>query len=177
MGTVILLRALTFGRVAIPVKLWRAGRAEKVSFRQVHEASGTRVRQALWREPGEALDLEGSGAEELVPEKAASDAVIPFPAQPQAVEVSRSELAKGYEYEPGRFVVLSRNEMESISPRTAHETQILDSCSWRKSTRDTSRSLTTRRRTKVEYRLSAGSFLQLAAHESRVRERRAAGLR
>jgi non-homologous end joining protein Ku len=52
--------------------------------------------------------------------------VIPFPAQPQAVEVSRSELAKGYEYEPGRFVVLNRDEMESITPRTAHEMQILE---------------------------------------------------
>jgi DNA end-binding protein Ku len=42
------------------------------------------------------------------------------------VEVSRSELAKGYEYEPGRFVVLSCDEMESITPRTAHEMQILE---------------------------------------------------
>jgi DNA end-binding protein Ku len=92
----------------------------------VHEASGTRVRQALWRDSGEELDTEASAAEEPEPEKTGSDRVIQFPAQPQAVEVSRSELAKGYEYEPGRFVVLNRDEMESITPRTAHEMQILE---------------------------------------------------
>ena len=42
------------------------------------------------------------------------------------MEVSRSELAKGYEYEPGRFAVLSRAEMESITPPTAHEMQIVE---------------------------------------------------
>ena len=44
-----------FGLVSIPVKLYRAARAEKVGFRQVHEGTGTRVRQALFRELGEPL--------------------------------------------------------------------------------------------------------------------------
>jgi non-homologous end joining protein Ku len=42
------------------------------------------------------------------------------------VEVSRSEPAKGYEYEPGRYFVLSRQEIESITPRTAPQMQILE---------------------------------------------------
>ena len=51
MATPVWKGHLTFGLVSIPVKLCRAARSEKVSFRQVHEATGTRVRQALWREP------------------------------------------------------------------------------------------------------------------------------
>ena len=31
-----------------PVELYRAARAEKVGFRQLHETTGTRVRQALF---------------------------------------------------------------------------------------------------------------------------------
>ena len=55
-----------------------------------------------------------------------SQKLMPFRPPAKAVEVSRDELAKGYEYEPGRFVVLSRAEMESITPPTAHEMQILE---------------------------------------------------
>jgi DNA end-binding protein Ku len=47
---------LTFGLVSIPVKLFRAARAEKVSFRQLHAASGQRVRQSLYIEPPEIQD-------------------------------------------------------------------------------------------------------------------------
>ena len=53
MATSIWKGHLTFGLVSIPVKLYRAARAEKVGFRQVHQATGTRVRQALYREPQE----------------------------------------------------------------------------------------------------------------------------
>jgi DNA end-binding protein Ku len=47
MATSVWKGHLTFGLVSIPVKLYRAARADKVGFRQVHEATGTRVRQAL----------------------------------------------------------------------------------------------------------------------------------
>src|SRR3954467_5671990 len=52
--------------------------------------------------------------------------VVGFSAQPPEVEVCREELAKGYEYEPGRYLVLNRAEIESITPRTAQEMQILE---------------------------------------------------
>ncbi len=129
MATTIWKGHLSFGLVSIPVKLCRAARAEKVAFRQVHEASGSRVRQALYREPEESREMEASDEERQECERPpawSSDTVIPFPSQPKAVEVSRGEVAKGYEYEPGRYLVLSRQEMESITPRTAHEMQILE---------------------------------------------------
>jgi DNA end-binding protein Ku len=47
---------LTFGLVSIPVKLYRAARADKVSFRQLHARTGQRVRQALFTASGEPDD-------------------------------------------------------------------------------------------------------------------------
>jgi DNA end-binding protein Ku len=135
MATSIWKGHLTFGLVSVPVKLSRAARAEKVAFRQMHEATGTRVRQALYREPQESLEVGALGdyaAEAEIPrlpkkEKAnPSDTVLSFPASATALEVSRNELAKGYEYEPGRYLVLSREEVDSITPATAHEMQILE---------------------------------------------------
>jgi DNA end-binding protein Ku len=131
MATSIWKGHLTFGLVSIPVKLYRAARAEKVGFRQVHEATGARVRQALYREPEPALGNSFSGEERAHSDVQAArhpQTVIPFRPQTQTkgVEVSRDELAKGYEYEPGRYLVLSRAEMESITPPTAHEMQIVE---------------------------------------------------
>ena len=126
MATTIWKGHLSFGLVSIPVKLCRAARAEKMASRQVHEASGSRVRQALYREPEALLGVIDEEPESAEPPTRNSDTVIPFPSQPKAVEVSRSELAKGYEYEPGRYLVLSRDDMESITPRTAYEMQILE---------------------------------------------------
>ena len=54
MATSVWKGHLTFGLVSIPVKLYRAARPEKVGFRQVHEATGARVRQTLCRDPEEA---------------------------------------------------------------------------------------------------------------------------
>ncbi|HZA93615.1 MAG TPA: Ku protein [Gemmatimonadales bacterium] len=129
MATSIWKGHLTFGLVSIPVKLYRAARAGKVGFRQVHEASGTRVRQTLYREPEPALDTlspDEDGQEPGTPLVRQPRAVIPFCSPTRAVEVRRDELARGYEYEPGRYLVLSRAEMESITPATAHEMQILE---------------------------------------------------
>ena len=114
---------LTFGLVSIPVKLYRAARPEKISFRQIHEPTGSRVRQALYRE--EDLDSSGSPlnkSSRVQPEEAISTAPIPFPSQ----EVSRQDLAKGYEYERGQYLVLTRDEIERITPKTAYEMQILE---------------------------------------------------
>ena len=68
MATSIWKGHLTFGLVSIPVKLCRAAQAEKAAFRQVHEATGTRVRQALYREPEDSLDTPGWAKEQPPPE-------------------------------------------------------------------------------------------------------------
>ena len=55
MATPVWKGHLSFGLVSIPVKLFRAARPDKVEFRQVHEATGSRVRQALYCEPQEGI--------------------------------------------------------------------------------------------------------------------------
>jgi DNA end-binding protein Ku len=62
MATPVWKGHLSFGLVSIPVKLYRAARADKVEFRQVHEATGSRVRQALYREP---VQSEGRNSPQL----------------------------------------------------------------------------------------------------------------
>ncbi len=134
MATSVWKGHLTFGLVSIPVKLYRAARAEKVGFRQVHEASGTRVRQALYRESEEPASDPAASEHRKLASAQPSDRsqigglgrTLAFPAPPSCIEVSRSELAKGYEYEKDRYLVLSRDEIEAITPRTAHEMEILE---------------------------------------------------
>src|SRR4051795_1750003 len=135
MATSVWKGHLSFGLVSIPVKLYRAARAEKVGFRQVHEETGTRVRQALFRELGDPLSgpVPVAPGQRHEPPQARSNlnlrvgsSVVGFAAQPPEVEVCREELAKGYEYEPGRYLVLNRAEIESITPPTAQEMQILE---------------------------------------------------
>src|SRR3954454_9930713 len=105
MATSVWRGHLTFGLVSIPVKLYRAARAEKVGFRQVHEETGTRVRQALFRELGESLSGPVPVATGQRHEPAhgrpkvslrVGSSVVGFSVQPPQVEVCREELAKGY---------------------------------------------------------------------------------
>jgi DNA end-binding protein Ku len=44
--------------------------------------------------------------------------------EPETREVARTEIAKGYEYGKDRFVMLTREELEKITPKTAREMQI-----------------------------------------------------
>ena len=50
---------------------------------------------------------------------------LPPPA-PEAREVTRSEIVKGYEYARDQYVTLSKEELAAITPQTAREMQILE---------------------------------------------------
>jgi DNA end-binding protein Ku len=133
------------------VKLFRAARPEKVSFRQLHQATGARVRQALvadappepeWdAEPEQIQPPEPSSrssAARRVPEPIPFVASRPAPAtarqeparapvsDPEPREVSRSEIVKGFEYSRDRYVTLTKEELAAITPQTAREMQILE---------------------------------------------------
>ena len=127
---------LTFGLVSIPVKLYRAARPEKVSFRQLHQATGARVRQRLVAEA--PPEPEPEPEPEPAPVRAtapARGAVTPFIAprrqpepepEPEPREVSRSEIVKGFEYARDQYVTLSKEELAAITPQTAREMQMLE---------------------------------------------------
>jgi DNA end-binding protein Ku len=136
---------LTFGLVSIPVKLVRAARAEKISFRQLHAATGTRVRQTYMPteplpdaadededEPVSAPSASVRSAPQAAPRIAAvrGRIVEPEPAPPPRPEppreIERSELVKGYEYSQDRFVTITREDLEKITAKTARESEILE---------------------------------------------------
>lgn len=72
MATTIWKGHLTFGLVSIPVKLYRAARPEKVSFRQLHSATGARVRQTLVAEQPPDFESEPELEEPPPPRSAAA---------------------------------------------------------------------------------------------------------
>jgi DNA end-binding protein Ku len=125
------------------VKLYRAARAEKVSFRQIHVPTGSRVRQQLVREPGPADQAEpappppSKPAPTLVappssraafqgpaPRPSARQAPPPEPEELEPTEVSRADIGKGYEYDKDRFVVLTKDELAKLTPQTERELAI-----------------------------------------------------
>lgn len=140
---------LTFGLISLPVRLHRAARAERVSFRQLYGSGGGRVKQVYIKEedegPEEAEDelpattahrgrvtepaafTERARASLPEPTPIRGRAPIPIlPTAPSLPVVPRSELVKGYEYEKGRYVTVSKEDLEKITPQTAREMQILE---------------------------------------------------
>lgn len=143
MATAVWKGHLTFGLVSIPVKLFRAARPEKVSFRQLHARTGARIRHALIAEPPPEPEPEPELDKPLLRRGAGtrgSPAPEPFVAQagaripqraepepePEAREITRSEIVKGYEYARDQYVTLSRDELAAIAPETAREMQIVE---------------------------------------------------
>ena len=139
---------LTFGLVSFPVRLYRAARAEKVSFRRLYRPA-----------PREQEEDEQDYSPPPLPPpppvlpvskgKAAAPPVTPIPArapEPPAPPVpvfrthnavvtdaaeddepvTRDQLVKGYEYEKGQYVVLEDEELKSIRPSTSKEMQIVE---------------------------------------------------
>src|SRR5262245_17649336 len=153
MATSVWKGHLTVGLVSIPVKLYCAARPEKVGFRQLHAATRTRVRQALFVEPTAKPEQEpeldepevartaatrrGPEPESFIapahgPGRSFGDRVTPVAPEGEperdwrAREISRSEIAKGYEYAPDSYVMLTREELAAITPQTAREMQLLE---------------------------------------------------
>ena len=141
---------ITFGLISVPVRLFRAARAERVSFRRMYRASpGAGVDSA--DEPDEddapaptkaaqsGLRLEaaktvrpisgpGPAAAVAVPEPRAEPVLIP--ARQVSVRegtgdvVPAKAIVKGYEYEKDRFVAIDAEELKSIAPKTATQMEI-----------------------------------------------------
>jgi DNA end-binding protein Ku len=134
---------LTFGLVSIPVKLYRAARKERVRMHYVHRPEA----------PVESADeLDVSPAE--VPVRSAERApqqLAAFPAGPDAEgepaaeppapfsrvhqalktpeeqPIPRTEVLRGYEVEPERYVVFDREELKGLQRRTSPTMDIVRS--------------------------------------------------
>ncbi len=134
---------ITFGLISIPVRLFRAARPERVSFRRLYKQEpangGAGGRQATAAHETGVQDLTVSKRGEeparvVTPirsaERTAAPEPILAPVQQVSVRKGTDELVpersvvKGYEYEKDRFVVIDPEELKSIAPKTATEMEI-----------------------------------------------------
>lgn len=133
---------LSFGLVSIPVRLSRAARAEKVSFRQLHRTAPTQHSEAepemLPSDPtsirpsrrgdSDALHEVERKASDVAPP--ATPSVAPIRNTPTSAEnaqpIPRAEIVKGYEYQPEQYVLVSDDELRRITPPTSSDIQILE---------------------------------------------------
>ena len=85
---------ISFGLVAIPIKLYSTGEgASTVRFNMVHEECGTRVKYRYYCPTDDRL-------------------------------VERDELAKGYEFAKGQFVLFTAEELQAITPEPTNSIDI-----------------------------------------------------
>ncbi len=135
---------ITFGLISIPVRLFRAARPERVSFRRLYRQEpvdgGDRGRQAIATQDETAVQKLTASARREEPERGvtpirgAGPAVVPepilAPVQQASVRKGTAEVVpersvvKGYEYEKDQFVVVDPEELKSIAPKTATEMEI-----------------------------------------------------
>jgi DNA end-binding protein Ku len=139
---------LSFGLVSIPIKLYRAARAEKVSFRHVYRTAQPPPERSepepAWEPPARrstSVAPPASKAAKLIPmRKEAEEPAPPAPppververvrqvALPQAEEapLARSEIVKGYEYEKDRYVLFDQQELRNVAPETSRDMVIIE---------------------------------------------------
>ena len=121
---------IRFGLMSIPVKLYKVAQAEKVSFGQVHKVTGARLRHTLSiddaAEPAAAIadrPVEAAAAKRK-PTGSREPLAVHAPAALQTTGLSHADVAKGYEYQKGRYVCISRDELRGLVPSTAGEADI-----------------------------------------------------
>lgn len=125
---------ITFGLISIPVRLFRAARAERVSFRRVHReepAAPEPPPKPSRREPQLTL-VPKNAPQESLSAAASAPALSPayIPVKQALVREGSEEVlpaqsvVKGYEYEKNRFVEIDPEELKSAATKTSEEMQI-----------------------------------------------------
>jgi len=142
---------ITFGLISIPIRLFRAARPERISFRRLYreepESAPGRPQRASIPQLEPIMDRQDPDLERLAPPARSagpSPAVRAFPQPERPVEqepvlapvqqvsvrkgtdeiVSPRSVVKGYEYDKDRFVIVDPEELKSIAPKTATEMEI-----------------------------------------------------
>ena len=119
---------LSFGLISIPVRLFRAARAEKISFRRLYRRET----------PGETAPAAKTfasskpSAEDPVSVVEEPQRSEPFLTPVQQVSVRKgsdevlpgSSVVKGYEYDKDRFVSVEPEELKILAPKTSAAMQI-----------------------------------------------------
>ena len=137
---------LNFGLVSIPIKLFRAARAEKIHMHKLHRETGTRVRQVFlpageYRKPPQPPQEETSAAAQKTAEPSnqtagmqtrnvQKDEPIPTPQTPASERsvpgLSREEIATGFEYDKDKYVEFAPEELKQLAPKNSAEMEIVE---------------------------------------------------
>jgi DNA end-binding protein Ku len=134
---------ITFGLISIPVRLFRAARAERVSLRRVYreapisteedeETAAKPVSRAAGKRFESRDDLTAAFQAQPATEAAPVPVRAPVVAPVQQVSVREGSnkvlnpqsVVKGYEYEKNRFVALEPEELKSLAPQTSAAMEI-----------------------------------------------------
>jgi DNA end-binding protein Ku len=142
---------ITFGLISIPVRLFRAARAERVSLRKLYRSNGSvsPSRGKAEDRPDDEVeessdDSDGRNAAAAVATnlqnlhrleaKGQTPERVPTPVLEPVRQANlrnntdevlpERAVVKGYEYEKNRFVALDPEELKSLAPKTASEMQI-----------------------------------------------------
>lgn len=117
---------ITFGLISIPVRLFRAARAERVSFRRLYREEAPPPASAPEHRTNEPrLKLVSSKSKEV-----AQPEPILSPVQQASVREGSDEVlpaksvVKGYEYEKNRFVEIDAEELKAAAAQTSSEMEI-----------------------------------------------------
>lgn len=134
--------SISFGLVTIPVRLYRAVRRRDVRFRELDRVTGQRVRRQRVRQLASPVQ---EGEEEEAAKEVTSQPVMESPAKraagplehrqfgqqppaeplvPPSRDVARSEIVRGYEVSPGRFVEVTDEDLETLSPERTRTMEV-----------------------------------------------------
>ena len=123
---------ITFGLISIPVRLFRAARAERVSLRRLYRTSAPEPDDPTEEPEPQASLKRSSGKPALATQTVQEPPPAPVfqPVRQASVQGETNEVlpersvVKGFEYEKNRFVALDKEELKSLEPKTATEMQI-----------------------------------------------------
>ncbi len=119
---------LSFGLISIPVRLFRAARAEKISFRRLYRRE-TSDETAPAAKTLPSIKPTAEQPVSIVEEPGRSEPLLTPVQQVSVIKESEevlpgSSVIKGYEYEKDRFVAVEPEELKSLAPKTSGAMQI-----------------------------------------------------
>lgn len=123
---------VSFGLISIPVRLFRAARAERTSLRTLYRRADKRPQQELpvvQEELPVESDVERPSKTRSAPPEPVLEADL-APVRTRSLLANKEEvlpkesLVKGYEYEKDRFVVLEADELKAAIAQTSSTMQI-----------------------------------------------------
>lgn len=120
---------ITFGLITIPVRLFRAARAERVGLRRLYRAETAPGPQTI---PEPVLPRSVKPILQRSRESQVEERNEPYLAPVQQVSVRKGSdeplpaqsVVKGFEYEKDRFVVIEPEELKSLAPKTSSGMEI-----------------------------------------------------